>query len=274
MVGGASRALVFAILAAALVAGQLAYTWRDSERYSYLPDIMPSDWKATNVWLAAADCALERGAWLALCEDGKLVPMSERAVADDPGHALILGLWAIAKHNHATLVDVARLNTLVDTIGLLALAGLLFAMRAWLTSLVLLWLGPLQFLGWMGTSPHWAYVGLVSLAAVLPMAVAAREIRLLSRWSATLWIAAGIVFLALATLMRESIGLMGLMVTTLVIVVLLVHRHRPLALIIVGALAVLAFTTPRWVVMARDAAFDMQPAHAYRVAVDQLALNT
>ena len=260
MVGGALRALVFAILAAAFVAGQFAHTWRDSERYGYLTDIMPSDWKATNVWLDTADCALERGAWLALCEDGKLVPMSERAIADDPGHALALGLWALAKHNHATLVDVARLNTLVDTVGLLALAGLLFAMRAYLTSVVLLWLGPLQYLGWMGTSPHWAYVGLVSLAAVLPMAVAAREMRLLWRRSANLWIAAGVVFLALATLMRESIGLMGVMVTALVILALLLRRHRLLPLLIVGALAVLAFTTPRWVVMARDAAFDMQPA--------------
>lgn len=273
MVGGVLRALVFVILAAAFVAGQFGYTWRDSERYGYLTDIMPSDWKATNVWLAAADCALERGAWLALCENGKLVPMSERAIADDPGHALLLGLWAIAKRNHATLIDVARLNTLVDTIGLLALAGLLFALRAWLTSVVLLWLGPLQYLGWMGTSPHWAYVGLVSLAAVLPIALAAREMRLLPRWSANLWVATGIVFLALVTLMRESIGLMGLMVTALVIFALLVRRHRPAALVVpllvVGVLSVLAFTTPRWVVMARDAAFDMQPAQ--RLATHGLA---
>ena len=226
------RALVFVILAATFIGGQFAYTWRDAERYGYLTDIMPSDWKATNVWLDAADCALERGAWLALCEDGKLVPMSERAIADDPGHALVLGLWAIARHNHASLVDVARLNTLVDTIGLLALAGLLFALRAWLTSVVLLWLGPLQYLGWMGTSPHWAYVGLVSLAAVLPMALAARDMDLLSRRSANLWIVAGVVFLALATLMRESIGLMGLMVTALVIAVLLLRRHRPLTRIV------------------------------------------
>jgi DNA polymerase III gamma/tau subunit len=43
----------------------------------------------------------------------KLVPISERAIADDPGHALLLGLWAVAKRSHATLNDVARLNTLV-----------------------------------------------------------------------------------------------------------------------------------------------------------------
>jgi hypothetical protein len=259
-VGGALRGLVFAVLAALFVFGPSQHTWRDSERYGYLPDIMPSDWKATNVWLAAADCARERGAWLTLCEDGKLVPMSERAIADDPGHALILGLWAEAKRNHATLIDVARLNTLVDVIGLLALAALLFQLRAYITSVALLWLGPIEYLGWMGTSPHWAYIGLVSLVAVLPMALAGREMNLLPRRAANLWIGFGIVALALATLMRESIGLMGVMVTALAIAAQLVRRHRAVPLLIVGALAVLAFTTPRWVVAARDAAFDMQPA--------------
>ena len=254
------RGLVFLAFAALLVWGQFQRTYTASERYGHYADLMPSDWKATNVWLAAADCALERGVWLAVCEQGNLVPMSERAIADDPGHALLLALWSTVTRRHADLIDVARLNTLIDTIGLLTLAGLLFALRAYLASIVLLWKGPIEYLGWMGTSPHWAYIGLVSLAAVLPMALAARGMGLLSRRAANLWIAAGIVFLALATLMRESIGMMGLMVTAAVAIVLLVRRFRPAPVLLVGVLAVLAFTTPRWVVMARDAAFEMQPA--------------
>ena len=240
--------------------GQFWHTYTDSERYGHYADLMPSDWKATNVWLAAADCALERGVWLAVCEQGQLVPMSERAIADDPGHALLLGLWSMATRRHADLIDVARLNTLTDALGLVTLAGLLFALRAYIASIVLLWKGPIEYLGWMGTSPHWAYVGLVSLAAVLPMALAAREMDLLARRAANRWIAAGIVFLSVATLMRESIGMMGLMVTAAVVIVLLVRRFRPGPVLLVGMLAVLAFTTPRWVVMARDAAFEMQKA--------------
>ncbi len=54
--------------------------------------------------------------------------------------------------------------------------------------------------------------------------------------------------------------MMGLMVTAAVVIVLLVRRLRPAPVLLVGMLAVLAFTTPRWVVMARDAAFDMQKA--------------
>jgi hypothetical protein len=255
------RWLVFVACAALLVLGPFNRTYKDAERYGYLADIMPSDWAATNVWLDSTDCARERGVWLAICENGKLVPISERAVADDPGHALLLDLWSVATGKRATLPDVAQLNTLVDTFGLLALAGLLFALRAWLAAIVLMGLGPVEYLGWMGTSPHWSYIGLVSLCAVLPMALAGRELGLLSRRGGPLWIAAGLVFLALSTLIRESIGIMGLLISLGAVAVLLVRRPRRIAgLALVTMLALAAFTTPRWVVAARDAAFDLQPA--------------
>jgi hypothetical protein len=221
---------------------------------------MPSDWSATNIWLDSSECALRRGVWLALCEGDNLVPISERAVADDPGHALLLELWSVAAGRRATLVDVARLNTVVDTIGLLALAGLVFALRAYVTSILLLWLGPIHYLGWMGTSPHWSYIGLVSLSALLPIALVAKNIGLLGGCSAWAWIAAGTLSLALASLMRESIALMGLLVTFASLVVLLFRRAPVLPLAIMAIVVVLAVSTPRWVVAARDAAFPMQPA--------------
>lgn len=259
------RGLVFVILALVLVLGQFQRTFGDSERYGYLTDIMPGDWGATNLWLDTTECAVQRSAWLAICEDGKLVPLSERAIADDPGHAFLLDLWAMATKQRATLPDVARLNTLLDTLGLLALAGVLFAVRAYLASIVLLWMGPVEYLGWMGTSPHWAFIGMVSLAGVLPIALAARELELMSRRSANAWIAAGVIFLGLATLIREAIGLMGV-ATSLATVAALMLLRRPrtgwrfVSVLFVAVLAIAAFTTPKWVVLARDLAFDMQPA--------------
>jgi hypothetical protein len=252
--------LVFLAFAALLVSGQFLFRYQDAERYGFLADIMPSDWKATNIWLDSTDCAVERGVWLAVCERGKMIPISERAIADDPGHALVLDLWSIATRQRATLPAVARLNTIVDTVGLVALAGLMFALRAYIASLILLWLGPVQYMGWMTTSPHWSFIGLVSLAGLLPMALAARSLGLLSRRAANAWIAAGIVSLAVCALMRDSIGMMGLMLTIGTIAILGVRRHRLLPLMIVGALAVLACMAPRGVVAARDALFDVQPA--------------
>ena len=146
------------------------------------------------------------------------------------------------------LPAVARLNTIVDTVGLVALAGLMFALRAYLASLILLWLGPVQYMGWMTTSPHWSFIGLVSLAGLLPMALAARSLGLLSRRAANVWIAAGIVALAVCALMRESIGMMGLMLTLGTIAILGICRHRLLPLLVAAAVAVLACMTPRGVV--------------------------
>ena len=258
------RALIFVVCALLLVTSQFRHAFDGAERYGYMADIMPADWGATNLWLDSTDCAVERGVWLAMCDKGRLVPLSEYAIADDPGHALLLDLWAMATHRRATLPDVARLNTLLDTLGLVALAGLLFALRAYLASLVLLWFGPVEFLGWMTTAPHWAFIGMVSLAGILPLAVAGRDLGLLSRRAGAGWIAAGVVFLALATLIREAIGLMGVAVTLGLVMLLALRRpwqaRRLAGLGLAVALAVAAFSTPRVVVKARDLAFDMQRA--------------
>ncbi len=258
------RLLVFLLCAALLVLGQFSRTFKESERYGYMADIMPAGWLATRVWLDSSECAVERGVWLAVCEKGKLVPISERAIADDPGHALLLDLWSMATRSRATQVDVARLNTLLDALGLLALAGLLFSLRAYITAITLMWLGPVEYVGWMGTSPHWSFIGLVSLCAVLPIALAGRDLGLLSRRVGTLWITVGLVFLALATLVRESIGIMGLLISLAVLGPLILRRphtrQRLAPLLLAGVLALAVFTTPRWVVVARDALFDMQPA--------------
>jgi hypothetical protein len=256
----AARWLVFGAFAALLVVGPFERTLKDAERYAYLTDIMPSEWSATNLWLQSTDCALAHGVWLALCEGDKLVPMSERAIADDPGHALLLDLWAMASGRRATLPDVARLNTLIDIAGLLALAVLFFAVRAHLTSIALMWLGPVEYFGWMSTSPHWSYIGLVSLSGVLPIALAGRSLGLLTPRAGAGWIASGLLFVALATLMRESVGLMGFAVSLVVAIALALRRKPLLPLAITAVLAALAVSSPKWVVAARDAAFDMQPA--------------
>ena len=252
----ALRWLAFAICVAGLVTGPFQRTFEDVRRYGYLTDIMPSDWRATNVWLDSSECTVSRGAWLAVCENDRLIPISERAIADDPGHALLLSAWAALTGERATLVDVARLNTLLNLVGLVALAALLFSLRAWITSLVLLALGPAEFLGWMGTSPHWAFIGMVSLAGILPLAIATRR--------NAAWIGGGIIALALATLVRESIGLMGFALTLGAVAAAALRAPRTLRalprLALILVLASVALLAPKWATMARDAALPMAPA--------------
>ena len=254
--GSALRWLAFAICVAVLVLGQFGRTFEDVRRYGHLADIMQSEWAATNIWLDSTECTVSRGVWLAVCEDGRLIPISERAIADDPGHALLLSVWAAMTGKPATLVDVARLSTLLNTIGLVTLAALLFSLRAWITSIVLLVKGPIEFLGWMGTSPHWAFIGMVSLAGILPLAIVTRSNRA--------WLAIGIAALAVVTLVRESIGLMGFALTLGALAVMALQRPRPARLLphlaLVLVLATGALLAPKWATTARDAAFPMAPA--------------
>src|SRR5262245_20149018 len=59
-------------------------------------EVSSSDWEQTNIWLKSTQCARETGAWLVVCgDDGKLIPISEQALGDDPGHAFLLDIWAI-----------------------------------------------------------------------------------------------------------------------------------------------------------------------------------
>ena len=260
----AFRWLVFVGCVLLFVPGPFGKTFSGVERYGYLADIMPGDWLATNIWLDSTDCTLQRGVWLAVCENGRMIPISERALADDPGHALLLEAWSAATGRRATLVDAARLNTLLNVVGLVTLAGLLFQLRAWLAALALLVLGPSEYLFWMGTSPHWSYIGVVSLAAVLPIAVLAKAEGVLEPRSAAVWIGAGLFFLAVAALVRESIGIMGFLIALAALGWSGIKAPRTMAkvvgLLFVAGVALLAFTAPRWTVAARDAAFDVAPA--------------
>lgn len=251
--------------AALVICGQGTFmrSLEDAKRnYSH---VRASDWEQTNVWLRSSECARDTGAWLALCgDDGRLIAISEEALGDDPGHALLLDLWSIMSGRVATLVDVAHLNIALNTAGFVVLASFLFAIRGYICAGVFLYLGPTVYLKWIGVSPHWGLLGVASLAAVLPMALVARELRYLSSRQASTFVALGLIGLALASLVREAIGLMGTVTALAVLVSIMVRRRRregregghPLRL----ALAILlASTAPYVAITARDVAFDMEP---------------
>lgn len=253
--------LVFFVCAIVFVVGPAIAAFDDAERYD---ETEQSDWIPTNMWLKSAECAREVGAWLAICEGDRLVPMSEYSFGDDPGHALSLELWAMAADSAVSLVEVARLNVVLNTAGLVVLAGFLFALRAWLASIALLLLGPVAYLQWNGVSPHWGLIGTASVALILPMALVARDYGLLSRRSGNAWIAAGMVGLALAALLREPIGVMCLAASLAVVGFLAVRRLRARQrlrdLLVIAPFVLVASAATTWAVMARDASFEMAPA--------------
>jgi hypothetical protein len=255
--------LWFGVLLVACGLGTLERSLADAERN--FGEVAESDWQQTNIWLKAADCARATGAWLALCrDDGTLFPISEEALGDDPGHALLLAVWAIATGDRLSLVDVAHLNIVLNAAGLALIAAFVFALRAYLCAGLFLYLGPVVYLKWIGVAPHWGLLGIASMVVVLPLAMVAREWRFLPPRLGSLFIGLGLAGLALAGLVREAIGLMGLLAALGALVVIVVRRWQAGAgggaALSLGALIALACASPYVAVAARDAAFDVAPA--------------
>lgn len=223
-----------------------------------------SDWKATNVWLQSAECARESGAWLVICDNGRLIPISDRALADDPGHALVLAVWALAADRSILVLDVAHLNLIINLAGLLLLTGLLLALGSYGAAVVLLLLGPYVFLEWFGTSPHWAFIGLAAMQPILPLALVARWQRWVSPAAGAGLVLLGFLALAFASLVREAIAQMTFVVTLGVlawIALVNLRNKRGIAGLLVLALAtVLASQAARLTVSLRDQIHPVDPA--------------
>lgn len=101
-------------------------------------EIKEADWGATNVWLQSAECARKTGAWLVICDGDRLLPIAHYALADDPGHAFLLGLKAKLRDRSMSLIDVARLNIWINFLGALSVTALLFTARAYVAALFFL----------------------------------------------------------------------------------------------------------------------------------------
>ena len=260
---GRMRWLLFVIILLAFGLGPMMTSLDDAER-NY-GEVSTSDWAHTNYWLKSADCARQTGAWLALCEDnGKLKPISEQAIGDDPGHAFLLALWTIVSDDDAaTLVDVAWLNIALNSLGFLLLASFLFAVRAYPCALVFMYLGPIVYLKWIGVAPHWGLLGVASMAAVLPLAILAKEYGFLSPRLGQWFVGLGLLGLASASLVREAIGTMVIVAVLCALGFIALRRRRSGTgirdLVAVGFLVVAAALVPYAATTARDVVFDIEP---------------
>jgi len=174
-------------------------------------DVTRSDWSATNIWIASAACAKETGAFLAFCGADGLQAINDVSSGDDPGHALILGLYAKIFQKVPTYAGVSELNTMVNLTGIIALGATIFALRLPLTGIIFLYFAAPSFFRWLNLAPHPAQMGALALAMVLPIAILGRVTGVMGRRSAAAFIGIGLAGLAVAALFRQSIGMMGLL---------------------------------------------------------------
>lgn len=219
-----------------------------------------ADWGVTDHWIASAECARKTGAWLVTCQGDRMAPLANQALADDPGHALLLEIWAMAADRSLKVGDAASLNVVLNVFGMLSIATLLFAARLHVASLIVLVYGGGVYLDWTGVSPHPGLVGAASFAALLPCSLILSELGYLSRPARLAGLFGGAVLLGIAALLREPIGMMGFIVSLAAIAYVALSRREPgrwLRLVPLFVLAVVSWQTPRWVLLARDAVFSI-----------------
>jgi hypothetical protein len=253
------QSLIVAICVLFIGLPQLLSSFQASQRYATATE---SDWEGTNNSLESAKCARKTGKWLLqVCDGDRIVPFS----AEDPGQALLLSAWARLAGRDVTVMDVARLNLAINALGLVVLTATLIAFGAFTTAVVVLILGPTIFLSWFDTLPHWALIGTVSMQLILPLAVVARARNWLSPKLATALIVAGLLLLAFASLLRESVGLSALLVTICAGAWAIWHgRHRHgvwLATLAILVVAGVASQSSRLIVSARNAAYALAAAN-------------
>ncbi len=232
-------------------------------------DCDKSSWAATNYWIESSECMRRTGAWLVICKGDHLIPIEDRSLADDFGHALLLGVTASILNKKMRVVDVVRLNAWINVVGLLALLSLLFAVRADIVWIILLSLSGKIFFSWTGFSPHPGLIGTAALVSILPLILLAYEKKALSSRGAIVFGIIGLVSLSLSSLIRGAIGHMGLIITlsTLFLIGWKHRRHFRMltVLLFIGLLVIVAWQSPRWLLMARNKLFNIQPsAHAQR----------
>lgn len=220
-----------------------------------------AEWNAANAWLLSAECMKKTGAWLSVCEEKELYPIANYALADDPGHALLLGIKARWQNRAISLLDINTLNISINFVGLMMIYILLIAAGSYVAALLMLAAGPSIFYYLWVPSPHPAITGAVCFALLFPLTVLLLNRKLISVLTGRILLAVSLPLLGMAALLREPVGMMGVVagIGVLIFDWLAVHRKKKLlSTVVLATMVILAGQAPRFVLMLRDSIF---PVH-------------
>jgi hypothetical protein len=225
------------------------------------------DWGSSAIWLESAECARITGIPLIGCRDNKRVPFAEMDPAEDPGHALFLGIYAMARGEQLGPHDIHVLNTTMNYAGVLMLAGLLLSLELRFASALLLILGALTANQFYMLSPHPPQLGGACFAAILPIVILTFLTRPRITTMAVAWTVIGLIAFSIASLFRQSIGMMGAVATFASIGLNLFRTRRTkrraimYGVLVAGVIAS-TFATPI-LLRVRDVAFNIPPTQMF-----------
>jgi hypothetical protein len=222
-------------------------------------------------WIASSECAARTGKLLAYCNaDGSVSAIESVNVADDPGHALLSGLYALAKGKAIGRDALAAANFSLNATALFCVSLTLFCF-GWRGAalLILLWARTQAVPGSVtGPDSPAAFIAAFgfALTAVLLTAFAPLDgsRKTLGRFYVVLVLATAAI--AISVLLRQPYGLGGLLASAAVLALRVFaiggqiprpSLHGPVvrAASTVGCLFVAVFFCAQAVVAVRDAVY-------------------
>ncbi|MCB1735055.1 MAG: hypothetical protein H6981_09120 [Gammaproteobacteria bacterium] len=220
-----------------------------------------AEWAAVNAWLQASECMRKTGAWLTVCDGDRLRPVSDFALADDPGFGLLIGIKAYLRDKPMSNVDVVTTQIWTNFLAVLALAALLNAAGARLASLLFLLLGDKVYVQWLDVSPHPIMIAAATFVAILPLTILLRERGHLSKGAHVTFLILGTFLMGFGAMLREPIGTMGFLITAAITLFLFYRSKfkRPRVLLYI-ALAWIGWHAASGTLAARDAFFPVEAA--------------
>ena len=122
------------VLLAMFCMGRVYYYW---EHASEIANNMKLENGRSNDWVEIARCAKKTGQIFVLCDHGPVQLAEEIDQADDRGHSLLISIWSFFQNRPVELLDLVRINLLINVIGILALTWLFWLFKMELVSLFL-----------------------------------------------------------------------------------------------------------------------------------------
>ncbi|MEM7175402.1 MAG: hypothetical protein AAF443_05720 [Chlamydiota bacterium] len=235
-------------------------------------------WVAANIWLESAKCMKDTGVWLALEDSsgasggsGTIIPFENGSLADDCGHAFLLGWISKILDRELGLVDVARLNAYINLIGLVGIACYFLATRNYFIFAAILAATNPVFFRKVGFNPHIAHIGATSLTFLLPLGLLAYHYRWLGKRGSYFFITVGVISLALTCLIRGVLGHMGLFVSFGTLCFVAWHHRKSCAqlafLSLLGVTMLVAWQSPSWLIHVRNSTLNLQTNQKYKKSI-------
>jgi hypothetical protein len=207
----------------------------------------------------SAECARLYGKLLVGCPNGQLVPFADISNADDPGHAFFLGLYSMTTGKVLTVAHASVLNTLINYSGIVILTALLFSLDLRYASIFALMTLPILANAYHAVSPHPAQFGVTLLISILPISILGFDLK---RKLAIAWIVFGLFALLMTLLIRQSLGMIGIVACFICIVASFSIRKTRQERIVVVATAVgvlFVLSTPQLLLSLRDFVYNLPP---------------